>query len=99
MGAEKEKPKLSRDSHEKFLIVCNDNGAIILRLIKILLEPLSTDIVKAYAGEEAGVGLHDIGNTIAEAWSARENFLYILNGGEELWKKHNRDVCLLLCKK
>ena len=71
--------------------------------------------MKAYAGEEAGVGLHDIGNTIAEALSALsvvkgcleesyvsdagENFLNILNGGEELWKKHNRDVCLLLCKK
>ena len=99
MGAEKEKPKLSRDSHEKFLIVCNDNGAIILRLIKILLEPLSTDIVKAYAGEEAGVGLHDIGNTIAETWStlsvakgyleesyvadSGESFLNIINGWEE----------------
>ncbi len=26
--------------------------------------------MKAYAGEEAGVGLHDIRNALAEAWSA-----------------------------
>ena len=37
--------------------------------MKSLLEPLSPDLVKAYAGEEAGVGLHDIGNALAEAWS------------------------------
>ncbi len=37
VGAEKE--KLSRDSYEKLLIVCNDDGVIILRLIKSLLEP------------------------------------------------------------
>jgi hypothetical protein len=38
VGAEKE--KLSRDSYEKLLIVCNDNGVIILRLIKSLLETM-----------------------------------------------------------
>jgi hypothetical protein len=33
------------------------------------LEPLSTFIVKTYVGKEAGVGLYNIGNTIAEEWS------------------------------
>ncbi len=65
-----EKEKLPRDAYEKLLVACNDDGAIILKLIKSLLEPLSTDIKKAYTGEEAEVGLHDIGNTIAEAWTA-----------------------------
>ena len=49
---------------------CNDDGAIIQKLIKLFLDPLSTDIRQAYAGEEAGVGLKDIGNAIVEAWSA-----------------------------
>ena len=87
------------------LTACNDDGAIILKLIKSLLEPLSPDLVKAYAGEEAGVGLHDIGNALAEAWSAlsvakaclKESFVTdadesltkIVNGTEELWKKHH----------
>ncbi len=66
---EAEKEKLWRDAHEKLLTACNDDGAIIPKLIESLSEPLLTNIVKAYAGEEAGVGLHDIGNTIAEAWS------------------------------
>ena len=52
------------------LTACNDDGAITLKLIKSLLEPLSPDLVKAYAGEEAGVGLHDIGNALVKAWSA-----------------------------
>jgi hypothetical protein len=52
------------------LSACSDDGAIILKLIKSLLKPLSADLVKEYAGEEAGVGLHDIGNTLTEAWSA-----------------------------
>jgi hypothetical protein len=72
------------------------------------LEPFSKDIVKTYTGEEVGVGLHDIGNTIVETWSAISvtkgyleesyttdtggNFLNIINGGKELWKKHN--TCL-----
>ena len=102
---EAEKDMLPGDVYEKLLVTCNDDGAIILKLIKSLLEPLSTDIVKAYAGEEAGVGLHDIGNTIAEVWTTLsvtkgcleesyvtdvgEIFLNIINGGEELWKKHN----------
>jgi hypothetical protein len=100
-----EKEKLPRDAYEKLLVACNDDGAIILKFIKSLLEPLSTDIKKAYTGEEAGVGLHDIGNTIAEAWTALsvtkgcleeshvtdagESFLNIINEGEELWKKHH----------
>ena len=84
---------------------CNDDGAIILKLIKSLLESLSPDLVKAYAGEEAGVGLHDIGNTLVETWStlsvvkdyleesfvtdADESLTKIGNGTEELWKKHH----------
>ena len=52
------------------LSACSDDGAIILKHIKSLLEPLSADRVKEYAGEEAGVELHDIGNTLAETWSA-----------------------------
>jgi hypothetical protein len=94
-----EREKLQRDAYEKLLVACNDDGAIILKLIKSLLEPLSMDIKKAFAGEEAGVGLHDIGNTKAEAWTALsvakgyleeshvtdagESFLNIINGGEE----------------
>ena len=31
---------------------------------------MSADLVKAYAGEEADVGMHDIGNALAEAWSS-----------------------------
>jgi hypothetical protein len=61
---------LSREVYDKLLNAYNDDGAIILKLIKSLLEPLSTDIVKAYAGEEAGVALNDIGNPPAEVWSA-----------------------------
>jgi len=61
--------------------------------------------VKTYVGKETGVGLYDIGNIIAEEWSALfvakecleesyvtdagESFLNIINGGEELWKKHS----------
>ena len=61
--------------------------------------------MKAYAGEEAGVGLHDIGNAMAEAWTAlsvakacledsfvtdaEESLTKIMNGTEELWKKHH----------
>ena len=94
-----EREKLSRDTYDKLLIVCNDDGSIILKLIKSLLEPLSTDIVKAHVGEETGVGRHDIGNTIAEVWStlsvakgcleesyvagSGESFLNIINGWEE----------------
>ncbi len=100
-----EKEKLSRDTDEKLLVACNDDGAIILNLIKSLLEPLSTDIKKAYTGEEAGVGLHDIGITIDEVWTvlsvtkgsleeshvtdSGERFLNIINGGGEFWKKHH----------
>ena len=29
------------------------------------LDPLSPDLVKAYTGEETGVGLYDIGNALA----------------------------------
>ena len=65
-----EKERLSAAEYTKMLTACNDDGAIILKLIKSLLEPLSPDLVKAYAGEEAGVGLHDIGTALAEAWSA-----------------------------
>jgi len=65
-----ERERLSRDAYDKMLIACNDDGTIILKLIKSLLEPLSTDIVKAYTGGEAAVGLHDIGNPLTEAWSA-----------------------------
>jgi hypothetical protein len=43
-----EKEKLPTDADEKLLVACNDDGAIILKLIKSLLEPLSTDIKKAY---------------------------------------------------
>jgi hypothetical protein len=90
--------------HFSHNVACNDDGPIILKLIKSLSEPVSTDIKKAYAGE-GGVGLYDIGNTIAEEWTtlsvtkgcleesyvtdAGEGFLYIINGGEELWKKHH----------
>ena len=82
------------------LTVCNDDGAIILKLIESLLESLSPDLVKAYTGEEAGLGLHDIGNALAEAWSvlsvakacleeslatdADERLTKIVNGTEEL---------------
>ena len=52
------KERLSAAEYTKMLTACNDDGAIILKLIKSLLEPLSPDLVKAYAGEEAGVGLH-----------------------------------------
>ena len=61
--------------------------------------------MKTYVGKETGVGLYDIGNIIAEEWSALfvakecleesyvtdagESFLNIINGGEELWKKHS----------
>ena len=38
---EAEKEELSRDAYEKLLVACNDDGAIILKLIKSLLEPLS----------------------------------------------------------
>ena len=65
-----EKERLSAAEYTKMLTTCNDDGAIILKLINSLLEPLPPDLVKAYAGEEAGVGLHDIGNALAEAWSA-----------------------------
>jgi hypothetical protein len=65
-----EKDKLTTEAYDKLLEACNDDGAIILKLIKSLLEPLSTDIVQELAGEEAGVGLHDIGNAIVETWTA-----------------------------
>jgi hypothetical protein len=74
---------LSREVYDKLLNAYNDDGAIILKLIKSLLEPLSTDIVKAYAGEEAGVALHDIGNPPAEVWSAfsvAKPYLTLLGG-------------------
>ncbi len=46
-----EREKLSRDICDKLLIVSNDDGSIILKLIKNLLEPISTDIVKTHPGE------------------------------------------------
>ena len=104
-----EKERLSAAEYTKMLTACNDDGAIILKLIKSLLEPLSPDLMKAYAGEEAGVGLHDIGNALAEAWSALpvakacleesfvtdedESLTKIVNGTEEPWKHHG---CLRL---
>ena len=69
-----EKERRSVEASTKLLSACNDDGAIILKLIKKLLEPLSADLVKAYAGEEAGVGLHDIDNKLAEAWSVLSIF-------------------------
>jgi hypothetical protein len=54
---------MSVEAYTKLMSACNDDGTIILKLIKNLLEPLSADLVKSYAGEEAGVGLHDIDNT------------------------------------
>ena len=73
--------------------------------VKSLLETLSPDLVKAYAGEEVGVGLQDIGNTLAESWSelsvaktyleesfvtdADESLTKIVNRTEELWKKYH----------
>ena len=100
-----EQDRLSEDAYKQVLAGCNDDGVIIQKLIKLFLEPLSTDISQSYAGEEAGVGLKDIGNTIVEAWSAlavakgcleesdvtdaAESMLGIMNGGEERWKKHH----------
>ena len=54
------------------LSTCSDDGTIILKFIKSLLEPLSADLVKEYAGEEAGVGLYGIGNTLAECENTEE---------------------------
>ena len=98
------KETMSPSEYKKLLEGCNDDGEIVLKLIKGLLEPLSPDLVKAYAGEEAGVGLHDIGNAMAEAWTALsiakacledsfvtdadESLTKVVNGTEELWKKH-----------
>jgi hypothetical protein len=87
---EAEKEKLSRDAYEKLLVACNDDGAIILKLIKSLLEPLSTDIVEAYAGEEAGVGLHDIRNTIAVDCTLCGQGIVRNRRGRELLKYHQR---------
>jgi hypothetical protein len=64
-----EKDKLTTKAYDKLRDACNDDWAIILKLIKSLLEPLSTDIVQVLAGQEAGVGLHDIGSAIVEAWA------------------------------
>ena len=64
-----QKESMTQDEYNKLLEACNDDGAIVLTLIKGLLEPLSPDLVKAYAGEEAGVGLHDIGNDMTESWT------------------------------
>ena len=64
-----QKESMTQAEYNKLLEVCNDDGVIVLKLIKGLLEPLSPDLVKAYAGEEAGVGLHDIGNAMAESWT------------------------------
>jgi len=99
-----EQDRLSEESYKKVLDGCNDDGAIIQKLIKLFLEPLSTDIRQAYAGEESGVGLPDIGNALVEAWSALviakgcledpeitdagESMFKIVNSGEERWKKH-----------
>jgi len=99
-----EQDRLSEESYKKVLDGCNDDGAIIQKLIKLFLEPLSTDIRQAYAGEESGVGLPDIGNALMEAWSALviakgcledpeitdagESLFKIVNSGEERWKKH-----------
>jgi hypothetical protein len=100
-----EKDKLTTEAYDKLRSTCNDDGTIILKLIKSLLDPLSTDIVKAFTGEEAGVGLHDIGSTIVETWTvlsvakgcleesfvtdSGENFLNIVNGGQNLFQKHH----------
>ena len=65
-----QKESMTQAEYNKLLEACNDDGAIVLKLIKGLLEPLSPDLVKAYASEEAGVGLHDIGKAMAEAWTA-----------------------------
>ena len=65
---------MSVEAYTKLMSACNDDGTIILKLIKNLLEPLSADLVKSYAGEEAGVGLHDIDNKLAEAWSVLSIF-------------------------
>jgi hypothetical protein len=99
-----EQDRLSEENYKKVLDGCNDDGAIIQKLIKLFLEPLSTDIRQAYAGEESGVGLQDIGNALVEAWSALviakgcledpditdagESMFKIVNSGEERWKKH-----------
>ena len=61
-----EKERLSEAEYTKMLMAFNDDGAITLKLIKSLLEPLSVDLVKAYTGEAAGVGLHDIGNALGD---------------------------------
>ena len=100
-----EQDRLSDDAYKQVITGCNDDGAIIQKLIKLFLEPLSTDIRQAYAGEESGVGLKDIGNTVVEAWSALviakgcledpditdagESMFQIVNSGEERWKKHS----------
>ena len=68
--------------------------------------------MKEYAGEEAGVGLHDIGNTLTKVWSALsvakgyvedsfitdtgEDLMSIVKGGEELGKKHNGYLALIM---
>jgi hypothetical protein len=62
-----EQGRLSEDSYKQLLVRCNDDGVIIQKLIKLFLEPLSTDIRQTYTGEEAGVGLKDIGNAIVDA--------------------------------
>jgi hypothetical protein len=100
-----QKESMTQVEYNKLLEACNDDGAIVLKFIKDLLEPLSPDLVKVYAGEEAGVGLHDIGKAMTEAWTAlsvakacledsfvtdaEENLTKIMNGTEELWKKHH----------
>ena len=43
--ASAEKERLSAAEDTKMLTSCNDDGAIILKLIKSLLEPLSPDLV------------------------------------------------------
>ena len=42
-----EKERLSAAEYTKMLTACNDDGTIILKLIKSLVEPLSPDLVKA----------------------------------------------------